>query len=161
MVSIVLEGPDNAGKSTLAKKLHEHFGIPIQHSGGPSKYPGEVNERAEIFNSRNTVMIYGRHPCVSQNIYVEALSTGGEVIDYKHVERFYKNWPLLIYCRSKGNLEGHEQSEHSSLEYFSQVEINYSKLCKLYDEWGLKKANFIYRIGDKYDTLISALEGIL
>lgn len=160
-MNIVLEGPDNAGKSTLASHLSKALAMSIKHSGGPSKYPGEVNARADNFNLDKQSYIYDRHPCISQNIYVEALKTGGELVTPERIRAFYATRPLIIYCRSRGNLEGHEQSEHSSLEYFNQVERNYATLCKLYDKWGLVSAHLIYRIGDDTQHFINIVKGIV
>lgn len=158
---IVLEGPDNAGKSTLATKLSERLNLTIQHSGGPSKYKGEVNERADSYNADTDPKIFDRHPCVSQNIYVCALGTGGELVTAERVKEFYDNKPLIIYCRNNGSLDGHQQSEHSSEEYFNKVEKNYEALCELYDHWGVRHAHMIYRIGDDVNQLVKAIKGAI
>lgn len=160
-MNIVLEGPDNAGKSTLAKKLHEELGLLIRHSGGPSKFPGEVNERAKQFIADPNFYIYDRHPCISQNLYVAALKTAGELVKPETIANFYLSKPLIIYCRNNGTLDGHEQSEHSSEEYFKQVEQNFLDLCEMYDSWGLVNAHMIYRIGDDVETLIKRIKGAL
>src|SRR4051812_3455357 len=95
IMQIVLEGPDNAGKSTLAAFLSERLGIPVKHSGGPSKHPGEVNERARAFGADDSDLIYDRHPCVSQNLYQDALQTQGEYVDQRHLDAFYESKPLI------------------------------------------------------------------
>lgn len=159
-MQIVLEGPDNAGKSTLAAFLSERLGLPIQHSGGPSKYPGEVNERAQRFNADTSDLIYDRHPCVSQNIYQAALKTGGELVIEEHLDAFYKLEPFIIYCRNERGVEGHQMSEHSSEEYFRQVERNMDDLCLEYDAWGLDHANLIYRIGDNMEDVANACAAV-
>lgn len=162
MRNIVLEGPDNAGKSTLAQKLSEALELPIRHSGGPSKYPGEVNERAQSFIADDTQYIYDRHPCVSQNVYVAALNNGGELVTEENIQQFYASDPIVIYCRSKGSLEGHEQSEHSSVEYFNEVEKAYPTLCKLYDAWAEEKTpEIVYTIGNDVEIIITHLKGLL
>lgn len=160
-MQIILEGPDNAGKSTLAKYLSEKLNIAIQHSGGPSKFPGEVNTRAFEFNQRRSQLIYDRHPCVSQNIYVEALGNGGELVTKDHIDEFYADKPLIIYCRNVRGTEGHELSEHSSGEYFQQVERNMARLCELYDQWALGHATLVYRIGDNMDDIVNSVAAIL
>jgi len=155
-MQIVLEGPDNAGKSTLAAFLSEKLAIPITHSGGPSKYPGEVNARSYGFNQDTATRIYDRHPCVSQNIYQRALKQNGELVEDAHLEQFYANKPLIIYCRSLGDLSGHQMSEHSSAEYFDEVKQNYDELRMLYDVWALDHANLVYRIGDSMEDVANA-----
>lgn len=159
-MQIILEGPDNAGKSTLAAHISDRLGIPIQHSGGPSKFPGEVNSRAFEFNCRRGTFIYDRHPCISQNIYVEALQNGGELVEEQHVEALYNSQPLIIYCKNVRGVEGHEQSEHSSAEYFEQVSASMERICDLYDAWAVEKATLVYRIGDSMDDICNAVAAI-
>lgn len=159
-MQIVLEGPDNAGKTTLAAYLSEALGIPVVHSGGPSKYPGEVNERSRTFNASDADRIYDRHPCVSQNIYQDALATGGERVSGDLIGEFYEQRPFIIYCRSRGTLDGHEMSEHSDDSYFRQVASHYFGLCQLYDDWALTRANLIYRIGDNMKDVANTIGAI-
>lgn len=159
MRTIVLEGPDNAGKSTLAKYLSSAIRLPIKHSGGPSKHPGEVIQRARGFLNDNTPMIYDRHPCISQNIYASALKNHADLIPYDIQTEFYNKNYLIIYCRSKGDLSGHQMSDHSTDEYFEKVSQNYIDLCQAYDAWGLAKANMIYRIGDNMDLVKTLVMG--
>lgn len=159
-MQIVLEGPDNAGKSTLAAFLSERLGIPVKHSGGPSKYPGEVNARALEFNRDTSDLIYDRHPCVSQNVYQDALQAGGEYVEQQHLDAFYAGKPLIIYCKSLGNLDGHRMTDHSSPEYFDQVERNYNALCNLYDLWAVEHANLIYRIGDSMEDVANTCAAV-
>lgn len=40
-MGFVLEGPDGAGKSTLANRLHDLFGLEVNHFGPPTKPPIE------------------------------------------------------------------------------------------------------------------------
>lgn len=160
-MQIVLEGPDNAGKSTLAAHLVDMLGLPIQHSGGPSKFPGEVNTRTFEFNQRRMTQIFDRHPAVSQNIYVAALMNDGELVTQDNVDEFYARKPLIIYCRNINGTDGHELSEHSSAEYFSAVEKAMPRLKQLYDEWALERATIVYRIGDDMDRIVSFVQARL
>ncbi len=160
-MDIILEGPDNAGKSTLAQILADELNMTVRHSGGPSKYPGEVNHRAQQYNTDMDSFIYDRHPCVSQNLYVAAFQNGGELIEEKHLINFYDNAPLIIYCRSLGDLGGHVPSEHADEEHDKKVAENYDRLCRLYDEWALKNAKLLYRIGDSIETVIDLIRGVI
>lgn len=154
-MQIILEGPDNAGKSTLAAHLSDALDIDVQHSGGPSKWPGEVNSRCFEFNQRRMTQLFDRHPAISQNIYVEALNNNGELVTEENVAEFYDSHPLIIYCKNVRGVEGHEQSEHSSPEYFEQVSANMERLGQLYDDWAVEKAHIVYRIGDDMDRIVA------
>ncbi len=162
-LQIVLEGPDNAGKSTLAAFLAGRLNIPLQHSGGPSKSPGEVNERTVNFNrlSSARTMIFDRHPAVSQNIYQKALETNGELVNQNHIIEFYELKPLIIYCRNERGLEEHVLSEHSSSTYFDEVKTHFGELTRRYDLWAMQHANHIYRIGDSMEDVASMIEAMM
>lgn len=102
---IVLEGPDGAGKSTLAKQLSAALNVPIHHSGGPPKSEMEIIERqkAMIDNLRNKeLMIYDRVPCISDPIYGKYIR-GGSPFQGVHdplarTMRAFLIFPI-IYCR--------------------------------------------------------------
>lgn len=146
---IVLEGPDAAGKSTLAAFLVEMLGLSLRHSGGPGKRPGEIYERVDFMAKDPGPTLYDRHPCISQNLYLDALGLHGEYVDDERLKRFYDSKPFIIYCRPLPDaLKRHEMSEHASSQYHKHVERNYDRLTHLYDKWALKHAHAVYRIGD-------------
>lgn len=157
-MQIVLEGPDNAGKSTLADYLAKKLGIPIQHSGGPSKFPGEVNSRTFEFNMRRGTYLYDRYPAISQNIYAAAFADGRELVTEERVDEFYRAKPLIIYCKNiGGKVEdgGHIASEHSTQAHADLVTRHFEVICDLYDAWAVERANIVYRIGDDMDRIAS------
>lgn len=156
-MQIILEGPDNAGKSTLAAYLSKYLNLPLTHSGGPSKYSGEVNERTVKFNADPETRIYDRHPAISQNLYQRALQQRGELVHALHVDAFYTLRPLIIYCRNERGTDGHVLSEHSSTDYFNEVATHFQDLCSLYDKWAMQHANIVYRIGDDMEALARSL----
>lgn len=151
-MNIVLEGPDNSGKSTLAEYLGERLHMPVKHSGGPGKYPGEINARADLLLSNPIPTIYDRHPCVSQNIYVEALSSSGERVTDDRVQRLYDSGAVIVFCRGR-DFTHHRMSEHASVDYVAQVERNHPRICELYDAWALDHAHVTFRIGDGLERI--------
>jgi len=153
-MNIVLEGPDASGKSTLAKHIAEQLLLPIVHSGGPEKFPGEVLERTKKRLGITGPMLHDRHPAVSQNIHLTALRLPGTYIPEGMLAQFYASKPLIIYCRNPGTLEGHQMSEHASTEYHRRVERYFPDLCRMYDEWALRHASFTYRIGDDMNSVV-------
>jgi predicted HAD superfamily Cof-like phosphohydrolase len=157
---IVLEGPDFAGKSTLGKYLSDRLGLPLRHSGGPSKYPGEVNERADRFAKDPGPAIYDRHPVVSQNLYAMALANGAEMVTTDRELRFYESHPLIIYCRPVRDFE-HIPSEHTPPGYEHSIAAHYDDLVKLYDQWANSFAHFTYRMGDDPTRILNAVKGAL
>lgn len=164
---IVIEGPDNAGKSTLAAFISEQLNIPIRHSGGPSKYPGEIYERIDAFYHDDAPYVCDRHPCVSQNLYLRSLRLEGEWVDEPRINRFYDSKPLIIYCHNQSSsMQGHQSSEHgagigfTSSDYERQVAQNIVALCDNYDRWAMKHANIFYRIGDDMNRVAQLVDSM-
>lgn len=153
MITIVLEGPDNSGKSTLANVLSKAFNLPVKSSQGREKYPGEVNERVKSYLQDNRSIIYDRHPVVSQTIY--SLVVKNTKIDEALVDQFYSSKPIFIYCKGLNKMNGHIQKEYDEPEYLSLISEKYDLLSAEYDDWAVNNAHLIYRIGDNIPDLIN------
>lgn len=161
-MNIVLEGPDNAGKSTLAKIIGDTMGWPVVGSEGREKYAGEINDRIKrYFQDYQEKHIFDRHPVVSQGIY--RMLHHKTAVDEALEEAFYDANPLLIYCRPPSierGLDGHIAREDDDDEYLKTVEDNYRQLVQAYDDWALKHAFLLYRIGDDPTKIINAIYGV-
>ena len=71
MTAVILEGPDNSGKSTLAKRLREVTGVEYYHPGGA---PADVQaERAFLVDQHRLAqrgpIIMDRVTSISQQVY--------------------------------------------------------------------------------------------
>lgn len=70
---VILEGPDNTGKSTFAEYLAKRFNTPIQHSPGPlnrdvlHKFMDEAFTR-DIFSYKK-LFLFDRMPMFSEVVY--------------------------------------------------------------------------------------------
>lgn len=101
---IIIEGMDNTGKSTLAKKLNEQFGLRIIKRSGPPKDNGEFLLDTLSFLVLNPQAIFDRHPIISEGIYgpilrdVNVFETEGTTWEF-YIDRMVTNNPLIIYCR--------------------------------------------------------------
>jgi predicted HAD superfamily Cof-like phosphohydrolase len=153
MTIIVLEGPDNSGKSTLAKILSEAFNIPVKHSEGREKYPGEINERVKRYLDDPKPIIYDRHPVVSQLIY--SLIVKNTKVDDDLIDQFYREKPIFIYCKALNRMNGHINKDYDEPEYVKLIDEKYDALTAEYDDWALNNAHLIYRIGDSVPDLLS------
>ena len=126
---IILEGPDNSGKSTLAKALSQKFNIPISHSGGPTDDIKELIQRTEaILLNSDSPCIRDRIPIISDSIYGRALHRPtpfmGEVLD-KYLARLFKCHPVIILCWPSENtlLKGeHQPGMFDTVEHHAAVE---------------------------------------
>lgn len=156
-MNIVLEGPDASGKSTLARYLSQELKRAIVPSEGPEKFPGEINERIRRYRWFENV-IFDRHPCISQSIY--SIFRGNQnPPDRDLVFDFYETKPVLVYCIPYGNELAHEVKDHDSEEHLAMLRINELEIRKLYDQWGLDYAHFIYRVGSPMARILRAIKG--
>lgn len=158
---IVVEGADNAGKSTLIQALLTVLpGWAVQGSEGPPKYPGEMNERVRSYLGRDRRVVYDRHPCVSQPIYGQMRSHKDD-IDPLLIKAFYDQRPLFIYCHGR-NMVGHQFNEGTdSAEHLAAVENSYAILLDGYTQWAAQHAFLSYRIGDSVSRLVKTVEFLL
>ena len=149
---IVFEGPDNAGKSTLANVLAKKHKFFVQGSEGPPK-PGEsINDRIRRYfdlQSRHPRLLFDRHPCISQPIY-SMLAGNPQSVEQELLDKFYSLKPTIVYCDpGDRGMEGHvEKPENDTAEHIKGVNEHYEELLGAYRRWALERATFIYRISD-------------
>lgn len=130
---IVVEGPDNSGKSTLAQELSRKLGWQVLHSGGPCESKQDYMERiVKIYNSHR--VIWDRHPAVSEYIYGPVLRG---VYNYIPLNAFPRE-SLVIYCRPPDEVlldfRTHRKNHRISDEHDQQVEARARDIIKVYDD---------------------------
>ena len=163
-MQIILEGPDNAGKSTLADVLAHHLGLAIIPGEGPGRSTQEINDRIRRYAGLEG--IFDRHPCVSQLIY-NRFRIGGPEVEQDLIDRFYNSRPIIIFCRGRYTLEGHVVKDHdkrvdaSGTSHDQTVVNNHAAVCRAYEEWGLTHADLVYRIGDDIERLSRAVRALI
>lgn len=100
---IVLEGPDNAGKSTLGRQLSERFGVDVHHSSNPKMDYAQLRDKMrEIINDPRRDAIYDRVPLISEGIYGTILRGVNRFNCHEGQglwQLFAASNPLIIYCR--------------------------------------------------------------
>lgn len=152
-MNIVLEGPDNSGKSTLARVLSEKLQRPIYASEGPEKYPGELIERIERYRGLNNV-IFDRHPCISDPIYGMFRSQRSSLAG-GYEARFYAEQPLLIYCDPLDRgMQGHVEKKHDTAEHIDLIMRHHHAILNMYRLWAIQRSHFIFRIGDDVGRIV-------
>lgn len=159
-MNIVVEGPDGSGKSTLCKFLAQRLGRPIIPGEGPSKHPGEFDERIQRMLGIGG-SIFDRHPAVSGPIYNMFRDPPQDWPSHASQQDFYASSPIILYCHPTGVTQHAASNETvdtpSYLEWLDryQWEIN-----SQYEQWALRHAHVIYRVGDNLDQLVYALKGM-
>lgn len=172
MSMIIIEGPDNAGKSTLAQQLSKAIGIPIHHSGGPALNDEEIIHRAErIFDTGNVrPLLYDRVPFISDYVYRTVMQdkpspfTDKNLVD-RYIRRMKKLHPVVILCWPPipvmMALESHERSPHETEEHFNKVKDHQEQLIHSYSQLFVDIPHYKYdytapATEDQYATILLA-----
>lgn len=134
---VVIEGPDNSGKSTLAKYLADRIDFPLQHSGGPPKSDDEFAFRLDRLFRMDDV-IFDRFPVISEAVYGPILSRESLITPTSKI-RFFARKPIIIYCRPPLNVlmrvvDGHEVKDHETAAHVAAVKAHAMALIHRYDE---------------------------
>lgn len=143
-MNIILEGPDGAGKSTLAKALAERIGWPIKVSEGKPATWHLTLERFRKYEALNR-MIIDRHPIYSQQIYGPL--RGDPEIPEEFIENFLDKGPktIFVYCRAiNTKLMCHEPKPTDTIGHLNFIEENYEEILDRYDRLAAHCAEFIY-----------------
>lgn len=161
---IVIEGPDNSGKSTLASRLVEMLGDQIHNvveSEGPPRYKGELDDRVRRYFDLRGMTLFVRHPCVSQRIY-EFHRGGSDFVDFKLVSEFYARRPLLIYCDPLDrSLVEHKIKEHDKPVHLEMLVRKHDLIVRSYRQWAPLHAHIVYRIGDDMERVGLMVKGVI
>lgn len=161
---IIVEGPDNAGKSTLVRHLASALTIPVVPGEGPGKSYEEINDRVRRYASLDNV-IFDRHPCVSQLLYNQFRAGYG--IEPELVGEFYLLPNFFIFCRGTGTLEGTKWRDvdqildQSGARHEDTVKDHHLAISYAYENWALGHAHAIYRMGESYNQLTSIVQMIM
>ena len=138
LTMIILEGPDNSGKTTLANQLSEALELPILHSGGPCESRADADNRMNKILSGNQETIWDRVPCISEPIYGITLRDVNYFYGSGWLDRLLETRPLIIFCRPPNHIifEKHELGEHDTPEHIDQLDKDGNKelIVKMYDE---------------------------
>lgn len=156
---VIVEGPDNAGKSTLCSALAARTGRNIVASGGREVSPEEIINRCRFLLAKPDSVIHDRHPIISQPIYGANVLPNTPIPD-ELIEQLYAQEPLFIYCRAsvERGMGDHVATERDTAEYVDTVTARYEDLVWAYDEWALDHAHIIYRIGQPVQPIINYLK---
>lgn len=133
---IIIEGPDGAGKTTLANKLSEQTGYPILHRTKPKSEEEKqvmMGEYLQIVKTGRNV-IFDR--CWYSEMVYGPVMRDRSVIDYPQMyaleKRLAKQGALIIYCTdSVAALWMRSQKRGES--YVKDKET-FNEICKRYDE---------------------------
>ena len=155
-MTVIIEGPDNSGKSTLA----QHIAAPnqlIQESEGPPKWPGEIVERISRYFAFPDDTIFVRHPAISNPIYDHTRPEHlRDPIPTMVLAEFYDLQSLMIYCDPVDRtMAGHEVKGVDSDDHIRRITDHRDVITQLYRAWACRHAHVVYRIGDDMEFIKS------
>lgn len=140
---VILEGADNSGKSTLAKKLGQGLKIDVVHPGGPPKNIIEVIARCEeqsaVFDlSTDVNIIFDRVTCISDLIY-RGRPEYNKIFKCFHKQLMTAENVVVIYCRPSDNrlknFDDHIQQDHEDAAVVQHAKDNVDRIISGYDSW--------------------------
>lgn len=129
---IIIEGLDATGKSTLAARISELLGWPIQSSEGPEKYPGEIVRRSEQYLNLPNHTIFDRHPLISQFVYG---SLANKTLPPMYLLQELKRRNPYIIEAHPGNHGDHIVKAHDNPEHLDMITKKRNTLHRLYQEF--------------------------
>lgn len=133
-MSVIIEGPDGSGKSTLIERLVELSGYPSRHKGGPPKSYEEARERMRVLFEEDYGKICDRCVVISEPIYGEILRGRSWVtsMDFKRgVERLIKdNWGIVYCCAENDPVPDHK--DWKPAEHMSAVQAKLPAIRQMY-----------------------------
>lgn len=179
---IIVEGPDNSGKTTLVASLVKDLKLKVLDSDikGPP-----LDAQDNYFRTKSLILKALKHP--RSNTITDRLSLIGESI-YGPICRGKDLWvpmfekkmkmytvlkiidPFFIYCRPPKNIVlnmgSHQLKDYDTPEHITQVEKNKALILKAYDNYFafFRAYNFFqydYTQPEHYETLIQRLKEYL
>ena len=132
---IVIEGPDNCGKTTLAEELAIRLDLPVIHSIKPIDISHGLDRLDKM--ARLPHAIYDRVSCISEAVYGPICRDGSIYRDvhWEVADRFLHHKPLVIFCCCSLNraleFNGREDMEgvqENAVELFESYRVVMSKV---------------------------------
>lgn len=148
---IIIEGPDNSGKSTLVRELAQRLQpCHVAHSSGPTRSVDEMFKKVRRFNHLyvNTKSLVDRWPVISESVYGPVLREESMIAGSRFLDDLQRSRVPIIYCRPPMNtlmsLENHQVRKEESSGHIEGVNRNQEKLVNAYDEFMVTMPNTIY-----------------
>lgn len=137
---IILEGPDGAGKSTLAAALSKSLGLPVFHTGGPPADKKELTAKLKEVRKHAGRCIFDRVPHISEIVYRRVSQTKPFIPGSQMLHELEQDLrPVIVYCRLASISDMHqaiskEVKLHKPPEHLQQVSTRYQDVVNYYDE---------------------------
>jgi len=96
---VILEGPDGAGKSTLAASLARSLNREVFHSGGPPVNKLILEDKLDEVEQKFDTHVIDRVPHISEPIYSRVSVRRSFIPEFQLHDRLKRFDPIVVYCR--------------------------------------------------------------
>jgi len=137
-MTVIVEGPDNSGKSTLTEELANALGTTVIHSGGPVLDQHEADIREKVLYERPSNTLYDRIPLISEMIYGPIIR-GVHFYTADSFKRFcLEKRPVVIYCRPPDKYlldwSTHREGKFDTKHHTKSIKSNEGEIVEAYDQ---------------------------
>jgi len=177
-MKVILEGPDNAGKTSLANRVREALGTRVRyfHPGGrPDGFQGELDcmkQQARLMKQED-VLIIDRVTAISQQVYSPSDDSEANYWRQQGLLELLSYKPVVIYCRPstdrlmrteeytwrEGESEEFKQSiirnAHTYIERYDKLMQGVPNICYNFDEpsGGIIRTKLIQAMGGRKEDV--------
>jgi len=137
--SIVVEGMDGTGKSTLVAELVKRYGLKLLESGGPPADPYDLMKwcKLQYVSAVAGGFALDRVSCISQRCYNDLDLWTDQFLAHEMQSMYDTHKVIFIYCRpcmeTVLDLSNHEVKERDSQELLDYIHNNAAKILSKYD----------------------------
>lgn len=152
-MAVILEGMDNSGKSTLAKK----FGLEVVHPGPRPRTWGEEQRCLEDqLRDCRLPIVMDRVTCISSQVYM------GKVLDKQYMSYLDRmvctHNCVIIYCRPPTrtilHMDSHEAKPYDTAEHLANIKLNANHYIEAYDKLFKSTPHLVYNYTTPDDSVI-------
>lgn len=147
MNGVIFEGPDAAGKSTLARKVHIATGRPLYIAGGAPKDNEQMWQMiADQTKALKAGNIVDRVSCISQQIYRDGLWMDTQLQEM--LNSYVRSGAIIVYCRPPMNVlmdpNKHEWKPYDTEEWKNNILTRQATFVDRYDRLMAQTKCIIY-----------------
>lgn len=164
---IILEGPDNSGKTKLSLELHRCFGWPVEHSNKPDliAYHGHDKEFMAFMHSIQHLspkkLIRDRTYAISENVYGPIVRGGSMlgVFAEQSLKYLANTQTPIVYCRPplKNILATTKKEMKGVRENHIAIVEHYDKIMQTLEDCGAFVYWYDYTKPNAFDQLVKRL----
>lgn len=146
---IVLEGPDGAGKTTLAGQLARHLDAELHESCRPASRAESdaINEIHFGYAAEPGIHIVDRVNWISNRVYHEAGLSPDQISDPKGYKRYWDVPQIIIYCEHPDPANPNFVTTGKAWKpskYVERVKARHAEVVKLYEVFFRRKCPLLF-----------------